>query len=191
MSTGGIRNSEHPDIILFPINTLSRLAEQCALRCRADLSDTRLRTCMCCLLLCWVPALCKHGVRKHWFFKVSALRWVGACCCLFPVAPACFPCVFFSVVFACDGGLVGLYEGHHLLNRQRLPTAAGLYQFCCWVYYVLIFLLCTLALPACSLWCTHPGSFSGTLSVPQFTTGTPTVGLEPTTTRLRALRSTD
>ena len=116
----------------------------------------------------------------------------GRCrCCLFAVPPACFPCVFFNLVFACGGGLFGLYEGQDLLNRQRLPTAAGVYQFWCWLYYVLIFLLCTPPVPPCAPWCTHPGSFSGTLSGSQFTTGTPTVGLEPTTTRLRALRSTD
>ena len=138
MSTGGVKHSEHPDIILFPINTLSRLAEQCVLRCRADLSDTRLRTCMCCLLLCWVPALCKHGVRKHWFLKVSALRWVGACCCLFPVAPACFPCVFFTVVFAFAAvGCSGLVRATKLVNRQRFPTPPGVYSIYYFVYNVL------------------------------------------------------
>ena len=122
MSTGGIRNSEHPDIILFPINTLSRLAEQCALRCRADLSDTRLRTCMCCLLLCWVPALCKHGVRKHWFFKVSALRWVGACCCLFSCGFRVLPYFVSSSVscLLCGGGLLGLGEGHQACKSTEI-----------------------------------------------------------------------
>ena len=141
----------------------------------------------CCV---WRPACCSRSIRIHWHFKAQLCG--GRCrCCLFAVPPACFPCVFFNLVFACGGGLFGLYEGQDLLNRQRLPTAAGVYQFCCWVYYVLIFLLCTPPVPPCAPWCTHPGSFSGTLSGSQFTTGTPTVGLELTTTRLRALRSTD
>ena len=120
MSTGGVRHSEHPDIILFPINTQSRLAEQCVLRCRADLSDTRLRTCMRCLL-CLGPALCKRGVRKHCFFLKSQL-----CGGLVPVA-ACFlwlpraSLVSSSVsCLLCGGELLGLGEGHQARKSTEI-----------------------------------------------------------------------
>ena len=155
MSTGGVRHSEHPDIILFPINTLSRLAEQCVLRCRADLSDTRLRTCMCCLLLCWVPALCKHGVRKHWFFKVSALRWVGAC--LLPVScgsrvlPLCLlQCRVCFAAVSCSG----LVRATKLVNRQRFPTPPSVYSNYSFAYNVLVLFGSTPSLPQVNL--VHP-----------------------------------
>ena len=82
---------------------------------------------VCCCV--WGPALCKRGVRKHCFCKVSALRWGWCLCYLFPVAPARSPCVFFCVVFACGGGPLGLGEGHQACKVDRdFPHFPGVYS---------------------------------------------------------------
>ena len=90
--------------------------------------------------------------------KVSALRWVGACCCLFPVAPACFPCVLFSVVFAFAAvGCSGLVRATKLVNRQRFPTPPGVYSNYSCVYNVLTLFGSTPSLPQVNL--VHPPGF--------------------------------
>ena len=82
---------------------------------------------VCCCV--WGPALCKRGVHKHCCLKVSAFA-VGWCrCCLFPVAPARFPCVFFSVVFACGGGLLGLGEGHQAFKSTKIAHTSWRISF--------------------------------------------------------------
>ena len=83
------------------------------------------------------PALCKRGVHKHCCLKVSAFA-VGWCrCCLFPVAPARFPCVFFSVVFACGGGLLGLGEGHQAFKSTKIAHTSWRISILFFVYNVL------------------------------------------------------
>ena len=136
------------------------------------------------------PALCKRGVHQHCCLKVSAFA-VGWCrCCLFPVAPARFPCVFFSVVFACGGGLLGLGEGHQAFKSTKIAHTSWRISIVFFVYNVLTLLWGTPLLPQFTL--VHPprAALRHTQCSPVLT-GPPTVGLEPTTTRLRALRSTD
>ena len=120
MSTGGVKDSKGPDFILFPINTESQWAKTVC-SCDAEQICPQPGFEHVCAVCCcvWGPALCKRGVHKHCCLKVSAFA-VGWCrCCLFPVAPARFPCVFFSVVFACGGGLLGLGEGHQACKIGR------------------------------------------------------------------------
>ena len=147
---------------------------------------------MRCLLLCLGPALCERGVRKHCFFFKSQL-----CGGLVPVA-ACFlwlpraSLVSSSLsCLLCGGELLGLGEGHQARKSTEISHTSWRIFKLSFVYNVLaLFGSTTISPPG------QPGAppqgFSETHRLfPPALTGTPTVGLEPTTTRLRALRSAD
>ena len=103
----------------------------------------------CCV---WRPDCCKRGVRTCWSLK-SQLCGGRCLCCLLDVPPVCFPCVLFSVVFPCGGGLVRLCGGPAFLNRQRFAHTCWQTSLLLSVDYVLIFLCDTPPLPA-----VHPGA---------------------------------
>ena len=112
---------------------------------------------VCCCV--WSCALCKHGVRKHWLFKVSALRWVGAC--LLPVScgsrvlPLCLllQCRVCFAAVSCSG----LVRATKLVNRQRFPTPPGVYSNYACVYNVLTLFGSTPSLAQVHL--VHPPGF--------------------------------
>ena len=154
MSTGGVKHRKDPDLILFPINTESQWAKTVC-SCDAEQICPQPGFEHVCAVCCcvWGPALCKRGVHKHCCLKVSAFA-VGWCrCCLFPVAPARFPCVFFSVVFACGGGLLGLGEGHQAFKSTKIAHTSWRISILFFVYNVLTFSLGNTTSPPA-----HPGT---------------------------------
>ena len=158
MSTGGVKHRKDPDLILFPINTESQWAKTVC-SCDAEQICPQPGFEHVCAVCCcvWGPALCKRGVHKHCCLKVSAFA-VGWClCCLFPVAPARFPCVFFSVVFACGGGLLGLGEGHQACKSTEIAHTSWRISNLFFVYTVLTFFFGVHHFSPSSPWCTHPG----------------------------------
>ena len=154
MSTGGDRDSKDPDLSLFPINTESQWASRCATAMlnrfiRNPVSNMYALSAV----VFGGPALCKRGVHQHCCLKVSAFA-VGWCrCCLFPVAPARLPCVFFSVVFACGGGLLGLGEGHQAFKSTEIAHTSWRISHLFFVYNVLTYSLGNTTSPP-----VHPGA---------------------------------
>ena len=124
------------------------------------------------------PALCTRGVRKHWFLKVPALRWVGAFAACFRWVPhaslvsSSVSCLLAAV------GCSGLVKATKLVHRQRLPTPPGVYHIYFSIQCIDISLGHTHFSPS-SLWCTHPGFLRDTPSIPQFSLAHPPWGSNP------------
>ena len=152
--------SKHPDIMFISNQTPNRgwpnnVCCDAAQICPAP-GFEHVCTVSCCV---WSPTLCKRGVCKHGFFKVSALRWVG--CLLLPVScgsralPLCL-LLQCRVCFAAVG-CSGLVRATKLVNRQRFPTPPGVYSNYSCVYNVLTLFGSTPSLPQVHL--VHPPGF--------------------------------
>ena len=181
MSTGGVRDSEHPDIILFPINTLSRLAEQCVLRCRADLSGTRLQACMHCQLLRLEPHLVKTRRVQTLVFLKSQLcgGWVPFAACVLWLPRASLVSSSSVSCLLCGGGLLGLGEGHQACKSTEIShTSWRIFKLFLCIQCIDIVLGAHHLSPR-STWCTPQGFSEPHRLFPQFSLAHPPWGSNP------------
>ena len=155
MSTGGVEQSRHPDISLFPMDHQSQVANQCVLQCRTDLSETPFRTCMRCLLLCLGAPPCVNAACANIRFKKSkALRWVGAFAACFLWLPrASLVSYSVSCVLAAVG-CSGLVRATKLVKLAEIAHTSWRISIVFFVYNVLTLLWGTPLLPRLTL--VHP-----------------------------------
>ena len=112
---------------------------------------------VCCCV--WGPALCKRGVRKHCFCKVSALRWGWCLCYLFPVAPARSPCVFFVSCLLVAVGRSGLVRATKLVKSTEISHTFPAYIQCILIIPCICIFWSTPLLPQVNL--VHPWACLG------------------------------
>ena len=122
------------------------------------------------------PGLCKRGVHKRFFFCKSQL--CSGCASLLPApgGSACFPCVFFSVVFALRRWAAsGLVSATKLCKSTEIAHTSWRISIVFFVYNVLTLLWGTPLLPQFTL--VHPprASLRHTQCSPVLT-GPPTAG---------------
>ena len=190
MFTEGVNASKQPHISLCPTNTQSQLANQCALAIpsrshRNPISSMHALSGVVAGAPTVVNAVCTHIGLKNLSFVVGG---AFAACLL------CLPCAsLVSSSVLCFLVVVGWSGFVKAINFESIKIAHTCWQTSFFIFCILcIDISLGHTTPPLELTLAHPPRV--VLRYTEWSpvhTGTPTVGLEPTTTRLRALRSTD
>ena len=148
--------SKHPDIMFISNQTPNRGWPNNVCCDAAQICPTPGFEHVCAVCCCvWGPALCKRGVRKHCFCKVSALRWGWCLCYLFPVAPARSPCVFFVSCLLVAVGRSGLVRATKLVKSTEISQTFPAYIQLILIYTVYLHFFGAHHFSPRSTWCTR------------------------------------